>query len=129
MRISLLSLAIQVALIIHVIKTGRNTIWIWVLFVPGIGTIAYLVAEVLPELFRSRAARDALRGVRRTIDPDRDLRTASAQASVTDTVAAKLRLGAEQARRRDYAAAMDTYRSGLRGLYEFDPYRPRSPER
>lgn len=121
MRISLLSLALQIALVIHVIRTGRNTIWIWVLMVPVVGTLAYLIAEVLPELLGSRSARGAARGMRRALDPNRDLRSAAAEAAVTGTVAAKLRLGAELMRRGDHRAAVDAYRSGLRGLYEFDP--------
>jgi hypothetical protein len=121
MRFSLLSLALQVGLIIHVIKTGRNTIWVWVLMIPVVGTLAYLVAEVLPAAFGSRAARDAARGMRRAIDPNRDLRRAATEAAITDTVAAKLRLGAELTRRGEFERAADTYRSGLRGLYEFDP--------
>ena len=41
----ILSIVIQVILIVHVIKTGRNTIWIWVLALLSIpGAIAYLVA-------------------------------------------------------------------------------------
>jgi hypothetical protein len=121
MRISLLLLLIQAGLIVHVMKTGRNVIWIWVLLVPGVGMLAYLLAEVLPEMFGSRTARSAARGLGRAIDPNRDLRAASARAAVTDSVAAKLRLGSELARRRDYAGAIETYRSGLKGLYEFDP--------
>ena len=121
MHVSLLLLLIQAGLIVHVMKSGRNVMWIWVLLVPGVGMLAYLIAEVLPEMFGSRAARSAARGVRRAIDPNRDLRTASAQASVTDSVAAKLRLGAALALRRDYAGAIEAYRSGLKGLYEFDP--------
>jgi hypothetical protein len=62
-----------------------------------------------------------MRGVQRAVDPDRDLRHASATAAVSDTVVAKARLGAELARRGDYAAAMDTYRAGLKGIYEHDP--------
>ena len=118
---SLLALLVQIGLIVHVVKTGRNTIWIWVLFVPVVGPLAYLVAEVLPDILGSHTARRAARGVTRTLDPGRDLRHASAQAAVTDTVAAKLQLGAALARRRDYAAAIETYRSGLKGLYEHDP--------
>ena len=48
---------IQVALIIHVVKTGRNQIWIWVLALLSLpGAIAYIAVEILPELFRSRTA-------------------------------------------------------------------------
>ena len=31
MSVLILSILVQVALIIHVVKTGRNQIWIWVL--------------------------------------------------------------------------------------------------
>jgi hypothetical protein len=122
MRYYLPLILIQVALVVHAIRTGRNTIWIWVIvLLPPIGPLAYLVVELLPDLFRSRATRNALRGVQRVVDPDRGLRQASATAAVTDTVVAKARLGAELTRRGDYAAAAETYRSGLKGLYEHDP--------
>ncbi len=122
MPIVFLSALVQVGLIVHVIKTGRNSLWIWaLLLLPGLGSLAYVLVEILPELFGSPSARAAARGVRRAIDPNRELRVASAHALVTDSVAAKAKLGAEQSRRGDYAGAIQTYQSGLRGLYEFDP--------
>src|SRR3981189_1972672 len=67
--IPILSIAIQAGLIVHVIKTGRNTLWIWAIaLLPAIGPIAYLVAEILPELFGGRTARRAKSGVQRIID-------------------------------------------------------------
>src|ERR1700732_1236478 len=78
--VSILLLLVQAACIVHVIKTGRNQLWIWAIFLlPGIGAVAYLAAEVLPELFGGRTARRATAGVRRMIDPNRDLRRASAE--------------------------------------------------
>lgn len=122
MAFYILSILIQVGLVVHVIKTGRNTIWIWVLvLLPGVGALAYIVVEVLPDLFRSRTTRSAVRGIQRAVDPDRGLRHASATAAVSDTVVAKARLGAELARRGEYAAAAETYRAGLKGIYEHDP--------
>ena len=54
---------IQALLIVHVIKTGRNQLWIWVLlFVPVGGGLAYLAVEIIPELFRSRTAQRAASG-------------------------------------------------------------------
>jgi hypothetical protein len=112
---------LQIALVVHVIRTGRNTLWIWaLLLLPAVGTIAYLVVEVVPELLGSRGVRQGLRGLKRVADPNRDLRAATADAAATDTVAAKLRLGEEQTRRGNYAAASETFRGGLKGLYEFD---------
>jgi hypothetical protein len=122
MRFYILTILIQVALVVHVIKTGRNTIWIYVLvFVPLVGGLAYFIVELAPELMGSRTARSALRNVQRAVDPDRDLRQASVTAEITDTVAAKASLGAARARRGDYAGAIETYRAGLKGIYEHDP--------
>ena len=85
MSLYILSILIQIGLVVHVIKTGRNTIWIWVLvLLPGIGALAYVAAEVIPDLFRSRATRSALHGVARVVDPDRSLRRATATAVAQD---------------------------------------------
>jgi hypothetical protein len=117
-----LSILVQVGLVVHVIKTGRQTIWIWVLvLLPGVGSLAYVAVELLPDLLRSRATQSAVRSVTRAVDPDRDLRHASATAAVSDTVVAKARLGAELARRGEFAAAAEAYRAGLKGIYEHDP--------
>src|SRR5688572_1932097 len=41
---------LQLALIIHVYKTGRPFWWIYILFIaPAIGGIAYLLLELLPD--------------------------------------------------------------------------------
>ena len=82
--VSILSLIIQVALIIHVIRTGRNQLWIFALaFLPLVGSLAYIVAEVLPAMLGGRTARRATSSVRRMIDPDRDLRRAATEVEVS----------------------------------------------
>ena len=61
----ILVLVVQVILIVHCIRTGRNTLWIWVLALLSFaGAIAYVAVELIPDLFRSSTARNALRGVR-----------------------------------------------------------------
>jgi hypothetical protein len=112
----------QVLLIVHCIKTGRNTIWIWVLvLLPLGGAIAYLAVEVLPELFRSRTTRRAVRGVRRALDPQQDLRRLENAARVSSDVATRQRYADELARQGRHAEAMSVYRQALTGLYEHDP--------
>ena len=76
MLLLILLYAVQAALIIHVIKTGRNQLWIWVLLLlpAGIGAIAYLAVEIIPELLRSRTAQRTARGLRKAMDPGADLR-------------------------------------------------------
>lgn len=118
----ILSLILQVALIVHVIKTGRNQIWIWVLALLSLpGAIAYVVVEVLPELLRSRAAQRTARGFRRAMDPERDLRRYEQEARVAGNVASHQRYAEELIRHQRYDEAIAQYRASLTGLYEHDP--------
>jgi hypothetical protein len=120
--ISILSIAIQVGLIVHVIKTGRNMIWILALgLLPLVGSIAYLVVEILPELLGGRTARRAKSGVQRMMDPDRDLRRASAEVEISGNVDARRRLAEELLERDQFDAAIDVYQGGLKGIFEHDP--------
>jgi hypothetical protein len=120
--VSILSLLIQAALIVHVIKTGRNQLWIWAIaLLPGIGALAYVAAEILPGLFGGRTARRAKAGVQRMLDPDRDLRRASAEVEISGNVDARRRLAEELFERGQYDQAIDVYRGGLRGIFEHDP--------
>ena len=118
----IIPLLLQVGLIVHCMRTGRNTIWVWVLlFAPyGIGALAYLAVEVLPELFRSRTAQRAARGMRQAIDPHQDLRRYEAEAQRAGDVASSQRYADELVRRGRAAEAIDVYRKALRGLYEHD---------
>ena len=50
---------------------------------PGLGALAYVAVEILPELFGGRTARRAKAGVRRMIDPNRELRRASAEVEIS----------------------------------------------
>lgn len=120
--ISILSIAIQAALIVHVIKTGRNFLWIWAIaLLPAIGPIVYVAVEILPGVFGGRTARRAKSGVRRMIDPDRDLRRASAEVEISGNVDARRRLAEELFERSQYDAAVDVYQGGLKGVFEHDP--------
>ena len=66
---------IQILLVIHVLKTGRNRYWIWLLlFLPLIGGVAYLVVEIIPEFTSGITGQRARRGVRNLVDPGADVR-------------------------------------------------------
>ena len=63
-------LAIQIALVVHVLKTGRNRYWIWLLvLLPLIAGIAYFLIEILPDLQGSIFGQRAMRGVGKAINP------------------------------------------------------------
>jgi len=122
MSLLILSIIVQVALIIHVVKTGRNQIWIWVLALLSLpGAIAYIAVEILPELFRSRTAQRTARGLRKAMDPGADLRRYENEARVASNVASRQRYAEELVRHERYDEAIGQYREALTGLYEHDP--------
>lgn len=117
-----LSLLIQVLLIVHVIKTGRNQIWIWVLALLSLpGAVAYIAVELVPELFRSRTAQRTARGLRKAMDPSGDLRRFANEARVTGNVAARQRYAEELSRQGRHDEAIVQFREALTGLYAHDP--------
>jgi len=118
----ILSLAVQIGLIAHVIKTGRSMIWILALaFLPLAGPLAYVVVEILPEAFGGRTARRARSSVGRMLDPDRDLRRAAAEVEVSGNVDARRRLADELCERGQFEQAAAVYQGGLNGIFEHDP--------
>ncbi len=113
---------IQVLLIVHVIRTGRNTIWIWVLaLLSYAGIIAYLIVEIIPQMLGSRTAQATRRNVKRALDPEAQLRRLQTEAQVTNNVASNQRYAEELLRHDRFAEAAATYRKILTGLYEHDP--------
>jgi hypothetical protein len=48
-----LTLIFQGAMAVHVVRAGRNLMWIFIiLFFPLVGSLVYLFAEVIPEMER-----------------------------------------------------------------------------
>ncbi len=118
----ILTLAIQAGLIVHVIKTGRNSLWIWAIaLLPGAGWLAYVVVELLPGVFGGTTARRTKAGMQRMLDPNRDLRRAAAEVEISGNVDARRRLAEEMFDRGQYAEAIGVYQSGLSGIFEHDP--------
>jgi hypothetical protein len=118
----IVSLIVQAVLIVHCIKTGRNFIWVWViLLLSYVGALAYVAVELLPELFGSRTARRAGRGMKKIFDPGGDLRRYEQQARVGNNVANQQRLADELVRQGRFEEAIAEYRKALTGLYEHDP--------
>lgn len=116
------SLVIQALLIIHCIKTGRNTIWIWVIaLLSYAGIIAYLAVELIPDLFKSRTARRTAKGFKKALDPGADLRRYENEARVTGNIASQQRYAQELIKQGRAGEAVDIYRQTLKGLYEHDP--------
>lgn len=120
--IFLIALVLQVLLIIHCVRTGRNTVWIWVLALLSLpGAIAYIAVEIIPSLWRAPTTGRALRGVRRALDPEQQLRELASVAQRSGDVASRQRYAEELVRQDQSAQAVTVYEQILTGLYEHDP--------
>jgi hypothetical protein len=118
----ILSVLIQAGLIVHVIKTGRNQLWIWALILlPLAGPLAYVAVEILPDLFRSRTAQRTARGFKKVMDPTADLRRYEGETQVAGNVASRQRYAEELVRHERYDEAIAQYTQALTGLYQHDP--------
>lgn len=115
-------LLVLAALIVHCIKTGRNTVWIWAMaLLPGVGALAYIIVELLPSLFDHRGTRRAVRGVSSVLDPGQNLRRYELEVRQTGNMASRQRYADELLRLGRGAEAEQAYRSALTGLYQHDP--------
>lgn len=110
---------LQLALIIHVFKTGRPYWWFLVLIIaPGIGAIAYLIVEVLPE------ARAAGGGISWSKLKPRSVRIKELREEIeeTDVVDTRLKLAAELLADGRASEAHDVAVETLRGVFRDDPH-------
>jgi hypothetical protein len=122
----LISGAISLGLIVHCIKTGRNTIWVYVLVVlmtvvPFVGPAVYVAAEILPGLLGSRSSQRAMRGLRTTLDPEGNLRRFENEMQVTGNVASRQQYADELVRLGRAPEALPIYQTCLTGLFAEDP--------
>ena len=116
---------ISLGFVIHCIKTGRNTIWVYVLVVlitfPFVGSLVYFGAEILPELLKSRTSQRAMRGIRSTLDPEGNLRKFEIEMQATGNVASRQRYADELVKLGRAAEALPIYRTCLTGVFQEDP--------
>ncbi len=116
-------LLIQIIFVIHVIKTGRDRSWIWIILVlSGIGCLVYFLLEVLPDLRRSRTGKKTATKLVNVIDPHRDLKARVNALEVSDNVENRIQLAKECVAEGLYEQAIDLYSSVLQGLYKHDPH-------
>jgi hypothetical protein len=118
----LLSIVLQIACCVHVVRTGRPLYWVFILLVFSyLAVLVYVIAEILPDLRHNPSARRTIRSVRDRIDPERDKRDAARLLQAVDTPENRRRLAEESLRRSDYAHAAELYQQSLKGLYATDP--------
>ena len=103
-------IALQIACAIHCARSGRNSIWVMVIiFAPVLGSLAYVVMEVLPGSGVTRHARKARAKVAEKLDPERPLRQAREALEIANTAANHLAVANALADRGEWNTAILHY--------------------
>ena len=117
----LLVVAVQVFFAIHCIRAGKPAWLFLILFFPLVGSLIYLVVELLPEMRARGTVSGAAQRVRDRINPAAEIQRLQDQVAVSNSLNNRLALARGYLRvgRGDEAIAL--YRDSLTGLYEDDP--------
>jgi hypothetical protein len=87
---------IDIVLVVHAAKTGRFSPWGFViLMLPGVGALAYVLVELVPEWLGSAQGQRARRRVVNTLDPEKEHRRLRDELDVADTIATRVALADE----------------------------------
>lgn len=120
--IFIISIALQIACCVHVVRTGRPLYWILILLMFSYLAVAiYFFAVIVPEMRHDPRAARGVRRVRQTIDPGRGRREAAQRLNLADTPENRRRLAEEHLAHGEYAEAAELYQGALKGLYRDDP--------
>jgi hypothetical protein len=107
---------------IHAGKTGRPQYWIYILLlVPGLGTLAYLLFELIPEWLDSYQGRRAKTTVGRLIDPAKAYKVLQDAVETSPTVENMARLAEECVAMGRHEEAAELYDACLHGMHASDP--------
>lgn len=117
-----ISTLVQVLLIIHVVRSGRDRIWIWVLIMlPMAGGLAYLAMELIPEWTQTMGGRRTIRQVKDTLDPGAAARQyGAAWEQSPNAENARQFAGALVAGKR-YQEALEVLARATNGLFRHEP--------
>ncbi|MFO1184440.1 MAG: tetratricopeptide repeat protein [Bauldia sp.] len=112
MPLYLLLLALDIALVVHAAKTGRLTPWAYVIMLlPGIGAVAYIVAELMPEWLGSYRGRRTRARIGSALNPERAYRQFKDNLETVDTIANRVALAEECLTLERFEEARGLYKS------------------
>jgi len=90
MPLALALVAIDIVCLLHAAATGRLRPWALVIVaLPGIGVLAYVAIELVPDWRTGRRARMAQRGIARALAPERRYRALRQQIAENDSTAVR----------------------------------------
>ena len=118
----LLTIGFSIGLCVHVVKTGREMYWLWIIlmFMP-LGGVVYLIAIFLPDVIRGPTAQRLQAQARDTLDPTREYREAKQACDDAPTVRNQSRLAAAAVSLGRHQEAADLYAAAAQGIHAEDP--------
>ncbi len=114
---------IQLAFAIHVVRSGREYYWIYIImFIPALGCAVYFFTQVLPELGQSRTARRVGSSLLKAVDPERELRRRKVELERADTIENRMKLAEECLEAKMASQAKELLLPALKGPHRYDPH-------
>lgn len=108
--------------VVHAARNGNLMPWIYVIvFLPFIGSVAYLVVNVLPQMWASQDAQKIKEAALDLRDPERNLRKLKHDADLSSSVDARQRLADEYLRIGRAEEGLPIYRSIAQTGFDDDP--------
>ncbi len=116
-----LGLLFSIALCVHVVRSGQNMMWLYlILFLSPIGGVIYVIAVLVPQWTGGPTARKAREAARETLDPGRDYRMAKQAVDDSPTAHNRMRLAAAAGELGRWDEAEAVYRSAAQGVHAED---------
>ncbi|MDT9000877.1 hypothetical protein RQP53_16495 [Paucibacter sp. APW11] len=120
--LAFLHIAVAIFFAVHAVRTGRNTVWLFVLLAfPLLGSLVYLFAEYLPEQRNGRVARKAGAALTKVLDPRRELRLAEQALEQTPSMGNRLKLAQALLAADRAAEALPHFEACAQGVFASDP--------
>lgn len=118
----ILHFIIAIFFAVHVVRTGREIYWLFLLFaIPYIGSAVYFFAVYLPESRLHHDVRRATHAAARVLNPGRELREAARDFDMTPTAQNEMRLANALLETGEYARAAQHFEACMKGPFANDP--------
>ncbi len=107
---------------VHVVRSGRETYWLFILFsFPLLGSAVYFLTVYLPDSRLHQDVRRAAAATARALDPKKELREARRAFDLTPTAQNQMRLAGACLEAGDFDQAAQHYEACLHGPFASDP--------
>lgn len=117
----MISVVIQVLLAVHVVRSGRDRYWVFIVILfPLAGCLFYVVMAVIPDALTSRSTAKVIRSVKNRVNPDGSLKQLKEELLISETSQNYLAVANEYCRLGQYHSAVEHFQKALSGIFSGD---------